>query len=289
MAEVWTVRRLIDWISADLTKRLNASARLDADLLVAHALGMKRIGLYLDLERPLTAAELAAVRALVERRRKHEPMAYILGEREFYGRPFTVNRDVLIPRPDTETLVERALAALSEGGRLLDLCTGSGAVVISLLAERPALHAVASDLSARALEVAAANASRHGVNERLTLRQGDLWSVLQPDERFSCITANPPYIGAVEIPELAPDVRDHEPHLALDAGADALSFYRRIAAEAPQRLEPGGVVCVEVGIHQAEPVAELFRTAGLEEVRATRDLAGIERVVEARSPAREPT
>jgi release factor glutamine methyltransferase len=283
MAEVWTVKRLIDWIAADFTKRLNASARLDADLIVAHALGMKRIGLYLDLERPLSATELAAVRALVERRRKHEPMAYILGEREFYSRPFTVNREVLIPRPDTETLVERGLAALGEGGTLLDLCTGSGAVAISLLAERPTLQAVASDLSAGALEVASANASRHGVNERLTLRQGDLWSVLAPDERFTCITVNPPYIGAHEIPELAPDVRDYEPRLALDAGSDALSFYRRIAAEAPRRLEPGGVLCVEVGIHQAEPVAALFRDAGLTDVRATRDLAGIERVVEGRN------
>jgi release factor glutamine methyltransferase len=285
MVEVWTLRRLIDWISADFTKRLNASARLDADLIVAHALGMKRIALYLDLERPLTAAELTAVRALVERRRKHEPMAYILGEREFYGRAFTVNRDVLIPRPDTETLVERALAALGEQGTLLDLCTGSGAVAISLLCERQGLAAVASDLSERALEVAAANASRHGVNERLSLRHGDLWSVLEPDERFACITANPPYIGAVEIPELAPDVRDFEPRLALDAGTDALSFYRRIAAEAPRWLEPGGMICVEVGIHQAEPVAELFRAAGLLDVRATRDLGGIERVVEGKRQA----
>jgi release factor glutamine methyltransferase len=281
MAEMWTVRRLIDWITADFAKRLNASARLDADLIVAHALGMKRIALYLDLDRPLSASELTAVRALVERRRKHEPMAYLLGEREFYGRPFAVDRDVLIPRPDTETLVERALAALGDGaGPLLDLCTGSGAVVISLLAERPNLRAVASDLSAAALAVARSNAERHGVLERLALREGDLWSVLEPGERFRCITVNPPYIGAHELPELAPDVRDYEPHLALIAGSDALSFYRRLAADALRWLEPGGVLAVEVGIHQAEPVAELLRGAGLGDVRTTRDLAGIERVVE---------
>lgn len=285
MADTWTVRRLIDWIASDLAKRGIESPRLEADLLVAEALGLKRIALYLDLDRPLVSSELAVVRGLVERRRKFEPIAYILGHREFYGRSFSVNPAVLIPRPDTETLVERALAALGPEGKVLDLCTGSGAIIVTLLAERKGLTGVASDISAAALDVARANAERHGVQDRLELRQGDLLSVLGPDERFSCITVNPPYIGSHELPTLQPDVRDHEPRLALDAGDDALSFYRRLAEGAPRFLEPGGTLLVEVGVDQASEVAALFRAAGLGDVRTTRDLGGIERVVEGRQVA----
>jgi release factor glutamine methyltransferase len=277
MSETWTVRRMIAWMVADFEKRGNESARLDADLLVALALGLKRIALYLDLDRPLMAGELAQVRALVERRRKREPMAYILGEREFYGRPFKVSPAVLIPRPDTETLVEQALPFCKQ--TLLDLCTGSGAVALSLLAEKPELHAVATDLSAEALAQATENAQKLGVIERVTFRQGDLFAVLTADERFDCITVNPPYISTSEIATLAPDVRDYEPRQALDAGDDALSFYRRISVDGPRHLNPGGALLVEVGIHQAGSVAQLFRAAGLQNVRTQRDLAGIERVV----------
>jgi release factor glutamine methyltransferase len=282
MSETWTVRRMIDWITSDLTKRGIDSARLDADLLVASALGVKRIALYLDLDRPFVSSELVAVRALVERRRKREPMAYILGEREFYSRAFEVNRDVLIPRPDTELLVERALASLaSREGSLCDLCTGSGAVAVTVLAELPERTGVASDISARALTVARANASRHGVIERLSLREGDLFAVLAEDERFACITVNPPYIGASEMPGLQPDVRDFEPRLALEAGEDALLFYRRIAQQAAAHLVPGGVLLVEAGMGQAPAVRELFVAAGLVDGGAHRDLNGVERVVEA--------
>ena len=282
MSETWTVRRMIDWITSDLTKRGIDSARLDADLLVASALGVKRIALYLDLDRPFVASELSAVRALVERRRKREPMAYILGEREFYSRTFEVTRDVLIPRPDTELLVERALAALStREGPLLDLCTGSGAVAITVLAELPERTGVASDISASALAVARANAARHAVTERLSLREGDLFAVLEADERFACITVNPPYIGTDEMAGLQPDVRDFEPHLALDAGRDALVFYRRIAQKAREHLSDDGVLMVEVGIGQAGAVRELFEQAGFASLTIHRDLAGIERVVEA--------
>jgi release factor glutamine methyltransferase len=282
MSETWTVRRMIDWITSDLTKRGVDSARLDADLLVAAALGVKRIALYLDLDRPFVSDELSAVRALVERRRKREPMAYILGEREFYSRAFQVDKSVLIPRPDTELLVDRAVAVLgAREGALLDLCTGSGAVAITVLAELPERTGVASDISQAALSVARANAERHGVGARLTLREGDLFSVLAPDERFACITINPPYIGVHELSELAPDVRDFEPRLALDAGEDPLSFYRRIAREALLHLTDDGVLLVEVGRGQAPLVSELFHAQGFHQVTSHRDLGGIERVVEA--------
>ncbi|MDB4986535.1 MAG: putative N(5)-glutamine methyltransferase PrmC [Myxococcaceae bacterium] len=285
--EAWTVRRIVAWMQADFERRGIDNARLDADLLVAEALGVKRIVLFMDPERPLIEAELTKVRALVERRRAHEPIAYILGEREFYGRPFTVTRDVLIPRPDTETLVEAASEFLKQGaplGRVLDLCTGSGAIAVSLAAERLERALVASDLSPAALAIAQQNAERHGVLERVELRQGDLFDVLGPDERFACVTINPPYIAASELATLQADVRDFEPRMALDAGSDALSFYRRIALAVGAHLEAGAGVFVEVGFGQAADVRALFEAQGFTGVHALRDLAGIERVVRAVQP-----
>jgi release factor glutamine methyltransferase len=287
VTESWTVRRIAAWMQADFTRRGIESARLDADLLLAHALGLKRIALYLDPERPLDERELAAVRALVERRRKREPIAYILGEREFYGRRFEVSADVLVPRPDTETLVESAkvfLAGDAPEGALLDLCTGSGAVAVTLAAECPDRSVVGSDISRPALAVAQKNVAQHGLEARVELRLGDLFAVCREGEHFACITVNPPYIATVEIETLAPDVRDFEPRLALDAGADALAFYRRLAREAPARLVAGGALLVEVGIHQADAVAALFRESKLVEVGSARDLNGVARVVSGRLP-----
>jgi release factor glutamine methyltransferase len=269
-------------MQGDFERRGMESARLDADLIVAHALGLKRIALYLDLDRPLIDKELTQIRQLVERRRAREPMAYILGEREFYGRAFEVNRDVLIPRPDTETLVEQALAFLNgpaPEGAVLDLCVGSGAIVVSLAAECQSRAYVGTDVSPQALAAATRNAERHGVGSRLSFRQGDLLGALQSEERFACITVNPPYIGTQEMASLASDVREFEPRLALDAGEDALVFYRRLARDVRQHLVPGGALFAEVGHTQAAAVSELWREAGLADVRTYRDLNGIERVV----------
>jgi release factor glutamine methyltransferase len=288
VAEAWTLRKVIGWIQSDLAKRGIESARLDADLLVAHALKQKRIALYLDLDRPLMDAELSEVRRLVERRRKFEPIAYILGEREFYGRSFEVTNSVLIPRPDTETLVEEALRVVKKDappGRLLDLCTGSGAVVLTLAAELPERELVATDISAEALAVAGRNAQRLGLDARVTFRQGDLFAALPDGERFAAITVNPPYIGSDELAGLAPDVRDHEPRLALDAGSDALSFYRRLVAGAKSALLPGAQLLVEVGYTQAEQVCALFVAAGFREVQSAKDLSGTARVVRGRYAA----
>jgi len=280
--ETWTVKSMIAWMQADFERRGIFSARLEADLLVAHALGLERIALFLDPERPLISAELQQIRALVARRRAREPIAYILGQREFYGRRFRVSRDVLIPRPDTETLVDEAKRFLVESapeGSVLDVCTGSGAIGVTLAAECPDRTLVLSDVSAEALAIAQENAADNAVGARLTLRRGDLFEVLGADERFACITINPPYIGAHELPELEADVRDFEPRLALDAGADALSFYRRIAAGVAAHLVPGGALFVEVGMGQAPEVRALLEASGLTDLRVTRDLAGIERVV----------
>jgi len=285
MPDPWTVRSVIAWTQSDFERRGLDAPRLDADLLVAHALGLTRIKLFLDLDRPLIDQELAAIRGLVERRRKHEPIAYILGEREFYGHRFEVTPDVLIPRPDTETLVERALGLLARelpAGPVLDVCTGSGAIAVTL-ALGSDRQLVASDISPEALAVAGRNAARLGVTGRVELVRGDMFGALREPSLFACITINPPYIGVDELPTLQPDVRDHEPRLALDAGEDALSFYRRIAVEAPGFLLPRGALLVEVGAGQAAAVRALFEANGFVEVTTHRDLGGIERVVEARA------
>lgn len=271
------------WIQADFDRRGIESARLEADLIVAHVLSVKRIALFMDLDRPLMQSELSQIRALVERRRCHEPMAYLLGEREFYGRTFEVNRAVLIPRPDTELLVEQAVSFLrgetAPEGAVLDLCVGSGAVAVSVAAELAGLRVVASDLSEEALEVARRNAERHGVIDRLDLRCGELFAPIGERERFACITVNPPYIGEEEMASLAPDVRDFEPRMALCPGSDALVFYKRLAREAPAHLVAGGALFVEVGYQQADEVSALFRDAGFERVASHRDLNAVPRVV----------
>ena len=276
---------MLGWMTEDFGGLGLDSPRLDAELLLAHALACDRVRLYMDLDRPLERAELEMLRALVRRRSQHEPVAYLVGFKEFYGRRFEVSPDVLIPRPDTETLVEHALRLLpsQEEDKLLDLCTGSGAVAITLLAERPELHADATDLSVRALSVARRNAEALGVSERLGLLQGDLFGALEPGAAYGMITVNPPYIAEGEWRELERGVREHEPRVALVAGEGGLEVFERIAADAPERLLPGGWLLMEVGHTQAVDVAALLRKQqAFGEPEIHRDLSGIERVVAAR-------
>lgn len=284
MSESWTTRRLIAWIADDLKARGMASPRLDAELLVAQALACDRVKLYMDLDRPWLDPELAAARELLKRRRAFEPIAYIRGEREFYGRAFHVDRRVLIPRPDTEALVERALALLpsDQPVRALDLCTGSGAIGVTLAAERPLSQVDLTDLSTDALLVAGDNAQRLGVAERVTLLQGDLLDAVDRSTRYGLIACNPPYIAEAQRAQLSRDITDHEPHLALFAEASGLALYRRLAPLVASHLEPGGAVLFEVGVDQAEAVMVMLRAQPtLEGVTSWPDLAGIARVVEA--------
>ncbi|MFW6051334.1 MAG: peptide chain release factor N(5)-glutamine methyltransferase [Myxococcota bacterium] len=281
MSETWSIRRVLDWTARDFAARGIDTARLDAELLVAHALGLERVGLYLDLDRPLQPAERERIRALVKRRRDREPVAYILGRREFYGRTFEVGPAVLVPRPDTETLVEHALARPTGENRVLDLCTGSGIVAITLAAEREDLRVDATDLSEEALAVARRNAERHGVADRIEWLAGDLFQALPPDRRYALITANPPYIAEGDFASLEPEVARWEPRIALAGGSEGLDVVQRIARGAGERLVPGGRVLVEVGAGQAPEVARLFEEAGLVHAATHRDIAGIERVVEA--------
>jgi release factor glutamine methyltransferase len=283
MSDHWTVARVLSWMTQDFTSLGISSSRLDAELLLSHVLQCDRVKLYMDMQRPLGREELDAARKLVQRRRTREPVAYILGEKEFYRRRFGVNRAVLVPRPETELLVDRALEILPPAAaRALDLCTGSGVVAITLLAERPGLQVDATDISSEAISVAQQNAERHGVLGRLGLCHGDLFEPLPAHRAYSVITANPPYVASNELSGLAPEVAEHEPKLALLGGDDGLQVVRRVCEQAREHLEPGGGLLLEIGAGQARAVAEMLEAGAFEHVAVHRDLAGIERVVEAR-------
>jgi release factor glutamine methyltransferase len=284
MNEAWTIERVLGWATEDFRRRGLDSPRLDAELLLGHVLGVDRIRLILDRARELGATDLAAVRELIQRRRVGEPVAYLRGTREFFGLPFLVDRRVLIPRPDTETLVEVALRRSRHrrlGARALDLCTGSGCVAIALLQQRPTWQLVAVDLDANALALARENALRLGAVPGVQFVAGDLFAPLA-GARFDLVVGNPPYIPTGECDLLDPGIRDFEPRLALDGGADGLSVLARIVDEAPAHLVPGGLLALETGCDQGDAVAAHFERAGFCAVRRDRDAAGLERVVSGR-------
>jgi release factor glutamine methyltransferase len=286
VAAPWTIARVLEWTRQDFAVRGFSSPRLDAELLIAHALKLKRVDLYVRYDQPLNSEELAVVRALVERRRRNEPVAYILGEREFYGRRFAVDPRVLVPRPETEGVVEAALGLLpppAEGIelRVLDVGTGSGAIAVTLAAERPDLRVTAVDVSPAAAEVARGNAQRLGVGERVQVVEGALYQPVG-DARFHVIVSNPPYIRSAEVDTLMPDVRQFEPRLAIDGGPTGEAVLAPLVRGARAHLEPGGALVVELSYDQADRARELAREAGFADVEARRDLAGIERVLVAR-------
>lgn len=250
----------------------------DARLLAAHALGLAPDRLTLHLDDQPNPAQRARLEQALRARAARQPVSQIIGGRWFWGRWFRVTPDVLDPRPETETLVA---AALEEPfAHVLDLGTGSGAILLSLLAERPAAQGLGVDVSVPALGVAAQNAAALGLEGRVTLRRSDWFSDVAG--HFDLIVANPPYIGADEMPGLAPETRDWEPHLALTPGGDGLDAYRRIAAGVVAHLVPGGRLLLEIGPTQAAAVGVLLADAGLDDVRTLRDLDGRARVVGAR-------
>lgn len=264
---------------AAATERLKASGcdtpALDARLLLQAAAGISREDLILGPDRTLAPDQHAAFEGFIARRERHEPVSRILGEREFYGRVFRVTPDTLDPRPDTETLIDAALGLMPPAGRLLDLGTGTGAIAITLLAERPEASGLATDLSPAALAVARDNATRLGVAERLGLAEGGWFAPVAG--RFDIILSNPPYIPAGNIAALDPEVRNFDPALALAGGADGLDPYRIISSAAAAHLAAGGHVLVEIGAGQAEDVAALFAAAGFRAAGRFRDLGGHER------------
>ncbi len=250
----------------------------DARWLLAHALGRDPAHLGAQLAEPLAPEAAARFDAAVAARERRQPVAQITGRRAFWGREFQVTPDVLDPRADTETVV--ALALAGPFGTVLDLGTGSGTILVTLLAERPRASGTGTDISAAALAVARANAAAHGVASRAGFLRADWYAGVAG--RFDLIVSNPPYIAADEMPALAPEVRDWEPRQALTDGGDGLSAYRAIAAGAAARLAPGGRLIVETGAAQGRAVAQIFRAAGLEDPACHPDLEGRQRAVSAR-------
>jgi release factor glutamine methyltransferase len=277
----WTVLDVVKWTTARFAERGLGTPRLDAELLVSHVLSLPRVQIYVQFERVLSPDELATLRDLIKRRQAGESIAYLTGRKEFWKFELAVDARVLVPRPDTETLVEEAIARLGapgEGGapRIVDVGTGSGALAVTLAKLRADAAVFASDVSAPALEVARANAERLGA--AVTFLEGDLVAPLAEHAPFSMIISNPPYIPSGDIASLPADVRS-EPALALDGGADGLDLVRRLVADAPALLAPGGVLALEIGAGQAEATRALLRDAGFADVQTRKDLAGIERVV----------
>jgi release factor glutamine methyltransferase len=254
----------------------------DVRLLLAHVMGIEPVDVIMRETEHVDPVTLTAFEAMVQRRLKHEPVSRIRGWREFYGRRFVVTPDVLDPRPETELLVEQGLARLPAGGRVLDLGVGSGCILLSVLAERADASGVGVDISPAALGVAGRNAEALGVGARVELREGS-WESELPGA-FDLVLSNPPYIPAADMGGLALDVVSHDPHLALTPGPDGLAAYRAIVSHHAQRIVPGGWIGVECGIGQAGDVLALMASAGLSELVAYRDLAGIERAAFGRRP-----
>lgn len=274
-----TLAEVVRAASEYLAEKGVASPRVDAEHLVAKALGLTRLDLYLHHDRPLTVGEVEACRALVRRRGRREPLAYILGEWGFRRLTLSVDRRVLIPRPETEVVVERCLALLDgrEEPEALDVGTGSGAIALALADEHPTVRVTAVDASLEALSLAGENARRAGLSGRVRFLRQDLFSGLPPGP-FDLVVSNPPYVEPDELPSLQPEVREWEPQQAL-VGPGATEA---VAAGARQVLRPGGWLVLEVADGRAEEVASLLARLGYQEVRRSLDLAGRERVVEAR-------
>jgi len=266
------VRELIARSPSWLSGRGSVSGRLVAELLLAHVLDVERLRLYLDADRPLMDGEVYRFRELVKRRAAGEPAAYLTGRKEFYGIDFEITKDVLVPRPETELLVDRVRTL--KPGRFLEIGTGSGCIAVACAVRLPEATAVATDISGKALEVAKRNAERAGVADRIEFKQGDLFEPV--DETFELIVANPPYVaegGAM------PDVEKHEPHVAVFAGEDGLEILRRLLPQARDHLKPGGRLLCEIADEQSAAVRELA-DPHYAEVTMHPDLAGMLRVIE---------
>jgi release factor glutamine methyltransferase len=290
----WTVLELLRWTTDYFRRAGIETARLDAELLLAHALETERLRLYVNYEKPVLAVERERYRALVQRRAQARvPVSQLLGEREFWSLPFQVTSDVLTPRPETETLVEWALSKTTDfdishgvaGGagarlRIFDLGTGSGAVALALASELPGAEIVASDLSPAALQIATQNADVLRTRERIRFVEGDLFEPVS-GERFDLIVSNPPYVARSAEGSLPPEL-SHEPEVALFAGADGLDVIRRLVAQAGDHLSEGGWLGVELSPEQTEEVEHLLSKAGFVDIERRFDLASRPRVLGAR-------
>lgn len=299
-APEWTVRKVLEWTTGHLKKHGSDTPRLDAEILLAHCRGCQRIQLYTAYDEPLTDAVRAKMRELVQRRANAEPVAYLVGHREFFSLDFKVTHDVLIPRPDTETLVieiidsikQRAAARAEQGDdspiRVLDLCTGSGCVAVSVAkrcqAAKLNLQITATDISPAALKIAAENAAKHDVENLITFVEGDLFGAVAPGSRFEIIASNPPYIPSAEIDTLDAEVAKHEPRLALDGGAGGFDVIDRLIAAAPPFAAENGLFLMELSPEQADNATQKLAASGrYGDIAVCKDLAGRARVIRCRT------
>lgn len=283
MAGSWTVRDVLEWTADHLTQAGSDTGRLDAELLLCHALGgMQRIRLYMDPDRPLSGPERDAYRELVRARAAGSPVAHLLGEREFWSLPLKTGPEALIPRPDTEAVVERALTHLPEAEpvRVLDLGTGTGCIAAALASERPEAGVEAVEASPQAAELARTNMEQLGLAERVTVREGE-WFAPLADHTYHLIVANPPYVPAGD-PHLAAGDVAAEPREALAAGADGLDAHRTIVPQAPGHLEPDGWLVLEIGWDQGAAVRAMLEQAGFSDVAVLPDYGRRDRIVEGR-------
>jgi len=286
--ELWTIQRILLWTRDYLAKTGSPSARLDAELLLAEVMKVRRLDLLLRFDQPLQKDELAGFKRLIQRRAKHEPVAYILGRKEFYGLDLHVDRNVLVPRPETESLVDEVLAFLGKddapAGDVLDLCTGSGAIALAIAdaVKKKAANrkVVGTDVSAEALAVAQTNGARLGLEVQWLA--GDLFAPIT-GRQFAAVASNPPYVLSARMSALDADVRDFEPHLALDGGPDGLHVLGRIAAQAGGALLPGGLLAVELGSRgQGAAMVQALADAGMNGGRVVPVLGGPTSLVLAR-------
>ena len=280
--KTWRVIDLIQWTTEYFKRYDISTSRLDAELLLSHILETSRLQLYLRFEMPVLPEHLAAFRELIKKRAAHSPVSYLTSRKEFLSLDFYVDSRVLIPRPETEVLVENVLQAQEAPCQLIDIGTGSGAIAISLAVNRPEWEVLATDISVDALEVAQKNAVAHKCADRLTFLQGNLFEPLEglPNPRFDWIVSNPPYVSTVEYSSLPPDVRDHEPKTALLAGTDGLDVTTALLEGAPQFLKPGGRVGLEIGHNHSQDVQDIVQSnSAYSGCQVIKDYSGVERVI----------
>jgi len=288
----WTIQKLLNWVTQHFTDKRIDSPRLSAELLLSHVLGMKRIELYTQFDKPLSRKQLDELHGLVKRAGQNEPIAYLVGKTEFYSLQLNVAPDCMIPRPETELLVERAIEFLRKrtGGQFVcDLCTGCGCIAVAIAKNYPDARILATDISDAALAVAAQNLEKYGLQERIQLRCGDLFDPIMPQldvSKFDLIVCNPPYVSAAEYEKLDRNIRDYEPKSALFAGEDGLDIYRRIAEKVDQFLKPDAALMLEIGYGQGQAVRELLDQTGVfGKIKIERDFSDNDRLVTATKPS----
>ena len=287
--DTWTIIKLLSWAESYFKKHSIESPRLTGELLLAHCFGVKRLDLYLQHDRPLTKKELSQFKLLIQKRIQNQPLAYITGKKGFYESDFKVTNDVLIPRPDTETLVEQALQILNQRQqdqnsvnrnvrKILELGTGSGAIIVSLAKESPENTYFACDYSLNAVKVAQEN-SKNIIGDKIHFFCSNWFSSLETGEKFDLIISNPPYIPSSDILQLAPEIKNFEPILALDGGMDGLDSFRAILLDAYRFLSPGGVILLEMGFDQKEGLLDIINKSLMyKSVKFIKDLANHNRV-----------